>query len=330
MIGQLDKTYLNYSKRSIAHRLVSYFLFEGRPHTTKGQWINPIVKVFLRTLASIPGSPQPDRPIYITGLGRSGTTILGKILSLHSQVGFLNEPKMMWALADPKTDVCADYEQGRGRFALNADDVPVGAAAKVQRILSRYASLTGIKRPLDKYPEFIFRTEYLKQILPNAKIVFISRNGNDAVESVAHWSQNKGVDVGERVDDWWGRGDVKWQYLCDQIIKVDPAYAAIDSSQLESLDHLNRAALEWVITMRQGMAAVAAMPGEIYHIKYENLVDAPEQEMTKLMEACELPLSEDVLSYSKEVLYVRPRKDKPQLEESISALFDETMTMLGY
>ncbi|BFM05565.1 sulfotransferase family protein [Halioxenophilus aromaticivorans] len=330
MIGQLDKTYLTYSKRSVAHRLVSYFLFEGRPHTTKGQWINPFVNAFLRTLALVPGEPIPDRPIYITGLGRSGTTILGKVLSLHEQVGFLNEPKMMWAIADPKTDVCGDYVQQGGRFLLSGSDVPEGAPSKVQRILARYASLTGVERPLDKYPEFIFRVDYLKQVLPNAKVVFISRNGCDAVASVAHWSQDKGVNVGERTDDWWGRGDVKWTYLCEQIISQQPEYAAVANVDLKTMDHTNRAALEWIITMRQGLVAKAQMPDDIYHIKYEELVKAPKEQMIRLLEACELPMSDDVLTYAKDVLYDRPRKDKPELMPDISKLFDETMSQLGY
>ncbi len=330
MIGQLDKTYLTYSKRSVAHRLVSYFLFEGRPHTTKGQWINPFVKTFLQALAAIPGDPTPDQPIYITGLGRSGTTILGKVLSLHKDVGFLNEPKMMWALADPKTDVCGDYVTGGGRFLLGASDVEPQTPKKIRRVLSRYASLTGIKRPLDKYPEFIFRVDYLKQVLPNAKVIFISRNGCDAVASVANWSQDKGVTVGERTDDWWGRGDVKWQYLCEQVIKVQPEYAAIAGDDLASMDHVNRAALEWIITMRAGMAALSAMPDEIYHIKYEELVQSPKEQMIRLLEACDLPMSDDVLTYSKDVLYDRPRKDKPEQRAEISELFDETMSLLGY
>ena len=330
MIGQLDKTYLTYSKRSVAHRLVSYFLFEGRPHTTKGQWINPFVKAFLRTLAAIPGDPTPEKPIYITGLGRSGTTILGKVLSLHKDVGFLNEPKMMWALADPKTDVCGDYVAEGGRFILGAGDVGRGTQSSIQRVLSRYASLTGIKRPLDKYPEFIFRVDYLREVLPNAKIIFISRNGCDAVASVAHWSQDKGVSVGERTDDWWGRGDVKWHYLCEQIIKVQPEYAAVVDDNLANMDHTNRAALEWIITMRAGLSALAAYPDEIYHIKYDELVRAPKEQMIRLLEACELPMSDDVLTYSQDVLYDRPRKEKPELRPEISELFDETMSLLGY
>jgi len=330
MIGQLDKTYLTYGTRSVAHRLVSYFLFEGRPHTTRGQWINPFVKTFLQILAALPGTPTPDRPIYITGLGRSGTTVLGKILSLHKDVGFLNEPKLMWALADPRTDVCGDYVSDGGEFLLQAGAVNSKIKVKIDRILARYASLTGIKRPLDKYPEFIFRVDYLKQVLPNSKIVFISRNGNDAVASVAYWSEDKGVTVGERTDDWWGRGDIKWHYLCEQIVKRQPQYSAIAALNLASLDHVNRAALEWIITMRQGMTVLQQWPDEVYHIKYEDLVSAPEEELNKLLQACELPPSASVVNYSKSVLYDRARKEKPQLLDSVSVLFDETMSLLGY
>ncbi|MGB3624061.1 MAG: sulfotransferase [Ketobacter sp.] len=330
MIGQLDKIYLTFGKRNAFHRLVSYFFFEGRPHTTRGQFLNPFVKTFLNLLAELPGSPSPDRPIYITGLGRSGTTVLGKILSLHKDVGFLNEPKLMWSLADPQTDVCGDYVDSSGRFMLNPDDAHAETKLKIGRVLSRYAFLTGIKRPLDKYPEFIFRVGYLKSILPTSKIVFISRNGNDAVASVAHWSQDKGVVVGERTDDWWGRGDIKWTYLCDQIFTVLPEYSDVAKLDLNKLDHVNRAALEWIVTMRQGIETLNSWPNDVYHIKYEDLVREPAIELEKLLRACELAPSDDVLAYSQKALKVRERKAKPELEETISQLFDETMSMLGY
>ncbi len=330
MIGQLDKDYLRFGTRNVLHRLVSYLFFEGRPHTTRGQWINPFVKTFLKSLAALPGNPQPEKPIYITGLGRSGTTILGKILSLHEDVGFLNEPKLMWAVADPKTDVCGDYVDANGQFVLRSNDANANIKLQIERMLSRYARLTGIKRPLDKYPEFIFRVGYLKDILPSSKIVFISRNGNDAVASVAHWSQDNGVEVGERTDDWWGRGGVKWKYLCEQFINVLPEYEEIAKLDLNNMDHVNRAALEWIITMRQGMNVLNTWPNEVYHIKYEDLVREPAVELKKLLQACDLAPSEEVVAYSQKALYVGKRKEKPELQDSISVLFDETMSLLGY
>ncbi|MCU7890881.1 MAG: sulfotransferase [Candidatus Thiodiazotropha sp. (ex Ustalcina ferruginea)] len=330
MIAQLDKEYLQYGKGFAFRRLASYLLFEGRPHTTRGQWVNPFINGFLRLLATLPGEVRADRPIYITGLGRSGTTILGKILSLHEDVGFLNEPKMMWAIADTKTDICGDYYPSAGRFMLEAADAHSKIKRTVNRVLARYARLVGVKRALDKYPEFIFRVDYLTQVFPDAKIVFIARNGIDAVASVARWSQTKGVQVGAHTDDWWGRGDVKWKYLCEQIIRTNPEYSDVAPLCLEEFDHINCAAMEWIVTMRQGLLEMEKRPGLIYRINYEDLVKHPVDQLVRLLQACELSISDSLLAYSKKVLYELPQKEKPVLHRPIAAMFDETMQRMGY
>jgi len=330
MIAQLDKVYLQYGKRFALRRLASYLFFEGRPHTTRGQWVNPFINGFLRLLAALPGEVKADRPIYITGLGRSGTTILGKILSLHEDVGFLNEPKLMWAIAEARTDICGDYRVSDGRFLLNAEEVHPETQRTIHRILTRYARMVGAKRALDKYPEFIFRIDYLKRISPDAKIIFIARNGYDVVASVAHWSQTKGVQVGKRTDDWWGRDDVKWNYLHKQIIQANPEYSEVAQLRSEAFDHVNRAAMEWILTMRQGLHEIESRPEQIYRLNYEDLIQQPVEQLIPLLQACELPISDNVLTYSKKVLYERPRKEKPVLQGPIAVLFDETMQRMGY
>ena len=45
MVAQLDKEYVELSKERALKRFLSYLFFEGRPHTTKGQWFNPVVSV---------------------------------------------------------------------------------------------------------------------------------------------------------------------------------------------------------------------------------------------------------------------------------------------
>jgi hypothetical protein len=330
MIAQLDKVYLQYGKRFALRRLASYLFFEGRPHTTRVQWVNPFIYGFLRMLAALPGEAKADRPIYITGLGRSGTTILGKILSLHEDIGFLNEPKLMWAIAEARTDICGDYHASDGRFLLNAEEVQLKSQRTINRVLARYARLVGAKRALDKYPEFIFRIEYLKRILPDAKIIFIARNGCDVVASVANWSQTKGVRVGKRTDDWWGRDDAKWNYLHKQLIQANPEYSEVAKLRPEAIDHVNRAAMEWVLTMRQGLHEFEARPEQIYRLNYEDLVQQPVDQLIRLLQACELSISDKVLTYSEKVLYHRPRKEKPVLQAPIATLFDETMQRMGY
>jgi hypothetical protein len=75
MIAQLDRLFISLSKKKTYTRLVSYF-FEGRPLTTKGRWINPLVFLVYRILARFKLGCRKVDPVYILGTGRSGTTDL--------------------------------------------------------------------------------------------------------------------------------------------------------------------------------------------------------------------------------------------------------------
>jgi len=330
MVAQIDSRYRRYGIGKVLRRLVSYALFEGRPHTTKGQWFNPVVFSLLRFLANIPGNPEVKEPIFITGLGRSGTTILGILLSLHKDAGFLNEPKAIWRLVDPRHDINGDYVQEGGIFRLAKDDVTSATGSTAKRIFSRYLALVRARRLVDKYPELIFRVEYLLELFPDAKIIFISRNGADAIHSIDLWSKRLGVVVDGRVDDWWGRGDIKWHYLRRQIIENDPDYASVKDVATDSLDHVNRAALEWIITMREGLKCLKQYPGAIIHVCYEKLTSTPDTELSRLLDQCNLEYDNSVIQYAREKLYTNPPKPVPALLPPIMDMFNTTMSDLGY
>ncbi|MFK5951347.1 MAG: sulfotransferase [Methylococcales bacterium] len=330
MVAQVDKEYTNYGYGKLVRRLISYTFFEGRQHTTKGQWFNPVVFLILRILKSLPGYPKLVQPIFITGLGRSGTTILGVLLSLHKDVGFLNEPKAIWRTIDKKNDVNGDFVPSGGIFRLNKNDANEIARRTGHRIFSRYLSTVRAKRLVDKYPELIFRVEYLLELFPDAKIVFISRNGINATHSIDLWSKRLGVNVNGRVDDWWGRGDIKWTNLREQIIQQDQYYQSVRQVADKNLDHLNRAALEWIITMREGLKSIKDHPESVIHIQYEKLTQSPEKEMRHLLTQCNLANDNTVINYSIKKLYTNKTKEKPILQPPIQILFDETMIELGY
>lgn len=330
MVAQIDRHYRSYGTCKVARRLVSYGLFEGRPHTTKGQWFNPIVFGLLRTLAAIPGTPKPEAPIFLTGLGRSGTTILGLLLSLHRDVGFLNEPKAMWTVIDPEHDVTGDYGSGPARFRLPPEKLNDKHRLNAQRLFSRYARITRVGRVLDKYPELIFRIEYVLSLFPDARFILITRNGADACRSISTWSDRKGVSTSLQTEDWWGRNDCKWRYLWNELVLGDPELSPLHQLDSAGLDEVNRAAVEWIVTMRAGLAAKARHPEQIHHIRYEDLVASPESQLAELLRHCQLADDADVQAYAKHVLYVREPADKPDLIEQLMPFFDDTSSRLAY
>lgn len=330
MVAQLDKKYVELSKERSLKRFISYLLFEGRPHTTKGQWFNPVVFSLLRALGKLPGGKPVDRPIFITGLGRSGTTVLGLIMSLHKELGYLNEPKAAWSLVDERTDTVDDYVTGKGQYNLLESHVTDGMRLIAQRIFGRYLSVIGRARLLDKYPEHIFRVDYLLSIFPDAKIVFITRSGVDAVASIAKWSQDNGLEQSDSVEDWWGRNDAKWDYLCEQILS-EPSYKeALVDVDLPALDHVNRAALEWVATMNAGLVARQAFPEQINSVSYESLLTQPEAFFESLFGFCELDLQQDLIEYAKSKIFQQRPRPMPDLRPEIQTLFEATMQRLDY
>ena len=330
MIAQIDNDYWSYGLARTTRRFASYLLYEGRPLTTKGRFINPIVFSWLHVLAALRGNPLVDRPVFVTGLGRSGTTILGILLSLHRKVGYLNEPKALWHVIDPRQDINSNYSLSEGRFRLDASDVTVDIALRARRLFSRYLMLTGAERVVDKYPELIFRVGYVREIFPDARFIFITRNGADAVPSVVKWSERLGVKSGQHTDDWWGRNDIKWHYMRDQLILNDTAFKSVWLLASGDLDHANRAALEWIVTMREGLKQKRCFPDAVVRLSYETLLSDPVGELERLQQQCDLVPDAAVVDYAKKRLYDNPAKGWPMLHPAVDALFRETMIQLGY
>lgn len=330
MVAQIDATYRGFGRGRVLRRLASYAGFEGRPATTRGQWFNPVVFAWLRLLAAVPGSPTLDRPIFITGLGRSGTTILGLLLSVHQQVGYLNEPKALWHVIDPRQDVNGNFTTAGGRFRLAAADASAPMARRARRLYARYLRCVGATRVVDKYPELIFRVPYVRALFPDARFIFLCRHGVDACQSIVHWSERLGRGEGEAREDWWGRNDSKWRLLWSQLVEPDPDCTEVATLAAETLGPADRAAVEWAVTMREGLRQVAQAPDVVTLVRYEDLLTTPEEVLRRLLTACGLEHDSAVLRYARGALHDNPRKPLPALLPPVRRLFEDTMILMGY
>jgi hypothetical protein len=89
---------------------------------------------------------------FIVGCGRSGTTILGRLLSQHLDVAYFYEPQGRWAMVDSRTDIWKKFYPWRSGSPLEADDVDLGARKRFARLFRGDESLI-----LDKSPDHVFR-----------------------------------------------------------------------------------------------------------------------------------------------------------------------------
>lgn len=330
MLAQLDSEYIRTRPTKVISRLISYALFEGRPLTVRGQWINPLVFAQLAIWKQLPQTRKVKKPIYILGTGRSGTTILGVLLSMHRDVGFLNEPKAMWHTIHPYEDVNGSYGRGEASYRLGVQDATPEVCQTAHKLFGGYLLSTLSSRVADKYPELIFRVPFVRAIFPDARFIFLVRNGWETCASIDSWSKRHGETSGGETHDWWGVNQRKWHLMLDQLVAPD-LYFANALEAIRGFDrHLDMAATEWVVTMREGLRVRREYGAAVHLLKYEDLVNTPDATLGKLLDFCELPEDERFLRYAKATLRQAEPHAPYKLHPAILPLFRETLSELGY
>ena len=328
MVAQIDKAFIKTNPLNVWPRILAYLLFEGRPLTTRGRWINHFVFLFFRALVMLPQIKFVKSPIFILGTGRSGTTILGMVLGSHREVGFLNEPKAIWAHALNDEDLVGNYRKCAAKYRLSPHNYKIAEFQKVSKIYAAYLWLSGRSRIVDKYPEIIFRTELVKDIFPDAKFIFLSRNGNDTCASIKKWSERLGQYSDESVLDWWGENDRKWNYIKQQLV---PEHDDLNSNMLkmDDLDHVGRAAVEWILSMREGLKLMSLQSGNTLHVPYDALCNDPPYWLEKVRKFLNLVECKSYLSYGEGVLKPSHVHERIVLPHWLSVIFEETQWALN-
>lgn len=327
MVAQIDMDYIRTRPSRLWSRLVSYFFFEGRPLTTRGRWINIIVFGISSLLCKLPKLKNVEAPVFILGTGRSGTTILGIVLSMHRDIGFLNEPKAIWATLHEHDDLIGSYQRGSARYRLLVEDTTPSTIRAAHRIYGGYLFLTRTNRVVEKYPELIFRTEYVRTLFPDAKFLFLSRHGKDTCSSISNWSERLGAKVNGETHDWWGVNDRKWHFLRDQLVPEHPDLAS-HIGEMESISYAARAAVEWIVTMREGMRLAAEDGMGTLHVPYEMLCANPSAWAKRIEDFLLLPHDAAYAKFAAHTL-TPPKSDYSlELPEWLIAPFEDTQTKL--
>lgn len=290
VIAQLDRSYARIARSRVLVRLLSYGLFEGRPATTRGQWWNPAVAAHLRVGVHVASGRPPDRPIFVLGVGRSGTTLLGRMLAVHPDVGFLNEPKAMWHLIDQFEDVSGLLNRSATAYMRRSgSDVTSEMARRANNLYGYYQRLTRSQRVVDKYCELSYRRDYLRTLFPDCILVAIVRRPHAVVRSVEQWC----ADHGSKSEDWWGIENRKWEVLRDTLLPDQPDGEMLIRLAESARGNADRALIEWIIGMRELLHLRPGADLDLL-VRYEDLVADPVGQINRTLAAVSLPPSEEV------------------------------------
>ena len=330
MIAQIDKEYRRLKFFKIGRRLLSYFL-EGRPLTTRGRWFNRVLFIFYYVVVKGPAIfKKVKSPVYIVGTGRSGTTILGKILSVHKDIGFLNEPKAIWHSIYPDEDISGNFSDRDSQYRLSGIEADSNVIKKAHKLFGFYQSITFSKKIIDKYPEMIFRYDFIKKIFPDAKFIFLVRNGWDTAISIDNWSKKFGNKKNGDVLDWWGKNNRKWNLIYEQLVGMDEELNKISGKVIKNLSLREKAAIEWILTLKEGMKMIKKFPKDFTIIKYENLATDPALIIKQLMEFIDLKGDKTVIDYAEKALKPAKSKGVFKMDSEIELIFKRVLSNFNY
>ncbi len=228
--------------------------------------------------------------LFIVGSGRSGTTLLGRLLSARRDVLYFNEPYHYWAALDPRTDVLGLFEKKLGALQLTASDV---SPIHIQRFRSLFLAAQlrqNCRWVVEKTPHNLFRLEYLRALCPSASVIFLSRDGIETAESIAALAQSNQYRIFGRpgFNQWWGSQDAKWRALK----AAAPALGFSDSEIALARNHFERGAWEWLLSMKAVERGPELFGDRWLELRHEDLVAAPTQALHRVADFLALDFSE--------------------------------------
>lgn len=249
---------------------------------------------------------------------------------MHKDIAFLNESKAIWYTIDRREDVNGHFGDAPAQYRFDEQDVIAEKSHDARSLFAYYLWLTMSQRVLDKNPELLFRVPYVRAFFPDARFIFLVRNGWDTIHSIANWSRQARTSTGRGIEDWWGVNKKKWRILVNEIVAGDPLLCD-DLDRIRRYgDDLHMAAVEWTVTMREGLARLRQHPDDMMLVRYEDITKCPHEVLTQLLDFCFLRKDSVMLEYAAQVLVKNTSKPPAKLPAPVSRAFEQTMHQLGY
>jgi len=199
------------------------------------------------------------RPIFIVGCPRSGTTVLGKCLAAHPQIGGADESlflMIMWTIFN-------EIHQGNNKnnFAplkdfITTEDILNNIKAFSDKIFSRLLAKQKKNIYADHTPWYILLAPFINLLYPDALFIHIIRDGRGVVNSLSH-SYKKGFR--------WAGKDIK------------------DRTQL------------WVNLVNHGLNIKNHIPSRYMEVRYEDFYQYPVKILTEILSFAGLRFNKNTL-----------------------------------
>jgi hypothetical protein len=207
--------------------------------------------------------PRLERPVFIIGAARSGTTFLGDCIGRIPEITYHHEPPATKAAGRYVYEGLWGFRRSRWFFRL-----VYGWLVRVER--------DGDLRFSEKTPTNIFLIPFLARAFPDSQFIHIIRDGRDAASSHMHkpWLRAEDAWSGEREPGGYLHGP--WPKFW-----VEPARR----EEFVRTSDARRMAWAWRRYTETGLREGAALgPARYHELRYEDLVSHPLDEGERILD----------------------------------------------
>ena len=249
--------------------------------------------------------PQLQRPIFLVGCPRSGTSVSVKLLATHPDLDNWSEAGRVWD-RESYDDPDADHAWGPERATV----------AEARRLHSRFEyhrRRSGRQRFVNKHPRNSVRMDFIERVFPDALYLHVIRDGRAVVNSIVSRTAREPY-----------RQQIPFGDFCkppgwQDLLRDDP---------------VEQAALQWAALVRHVRTTGARLDGRYLEYRYEDLCDVPRTVMADLFSFAGLRLSASVLARLPERLPNENHKYRSHLSErqiaTVERVGSDLLHELGY
>lgn len=221
------------------------------------------------------------QPVFIIGCGRSGTTIFGQTLAQHPAISYLNERRDLWHKAYPELDIWSG-KKGHVKLLAGKDDVSNRRTAYLRRLFYKAQVLPRKKILLEKLPINSFRLDFIKTCFPEAKFIYLHRNGLEVAASIS-----KNVSYG-----WFGKNNIKYKLL----LKLANSDNELQFVNNVAINDFQKGLLEWRLSVNHSENFFKNISAARFiELSYDDFVGQPEKSMKRVLDFLGLNFDEDLI-----------------------------------
>jgi sulfotransferase family protein len=227
--------------------------------------------------------PAAVDPIFVVGCSRSGTTVTYEtIASSPGLLSFGHEIPEFW-----------DSLWGPRNNGWDSEAAGANVARPEHRVAAQryFFQRLGVGRVLDKTCINVMRVPYLHALFPQARFVYIHRDGRDNVASLIDgWLHNGHFGLSKLLGPLPCAVNIAGGAFRDWSFLLPPGWRAYNDAALEEV-----CAFQWVMANRLALDALAKLPAEQWiRIRYEDLFERPVEMFQEVFEKLDLPFDDTV------------------------------------